>query len=216
MTQQIWFVSTVLVALARHMLANRVRPVFAIEELMKWCPEIEKASTARLACRMLWRAGLAEKAPAVDAYDNRNPSAPARWQLTSAGVEAAKAAQAAAAHNNRSKRRADLNATPRTNTLACKVWTVLRTRRTITSQEAADLLGDAGKDNTTLREQISVHLSAWAKLAPTLVQVAEKRVGGRYLRYVLVQTTGLGQHPPTELLGALAKVRKLKKQQAAT
>lgn len=213
---QIWFVSAALVALARYLLPHRVSPTFTVADLLKWCPSLEKASTARLACRMLWTAGLAQKAPAVHSCDNRNPRDPARWQLTEAGIEAARTAQAAAASEARSKSMGNVNTRPpRTNTLACKVWTLLRTRRAITSQEAADILGDAGTDNKALRKQIHNYLSAWATLAPQTIQVGEKRIGGRYVRYVLVQTEGIGQHPPPELIGATAKAEKLKRQQRA-
>ena len=211
MTQQIWFVSTVLVALARHMLANRVSPTFTVADLLKWCPSLEKASTARLACRMLWTAGLAKKAPPVNTYDNRNPRDPARWQLTDAGIEAARTAQAAAASEARSKSMRQVNTTPRTNTLAGKLWTLLRVRRAITSQEAAATLCDAGADATAMRKQINHYLAAWAFLAPDTVQVGERRVNG-HLRYVLVSDK-VGQHLPHELIGAQAKVEKLKRQQ---
>lgn len=179
----VWCTRIVLVALARRM--ARKQRTFSLADLLAWCPDLKQAKTARFACLALRTAGLLEAAPAKVPTDNQNPRNPAKWQFTSIGWEAARAAQAEAASKARSRTMADLNRDPVGIPLSQKLWTLLRARRRITSIEAAELLGDAGDDHEAMRKAVGRYLACWAVVDPNMIKIGARRIGGAY-QYVLV------------------------------
>jgi hypothetical protein len=117
---------------------------------------------------------------------NQLPGRPAFWQLTAVGLEAATTATAEATNLARAAQMTARNkARKHPNSLGQRLWAVLRTRRTLTSIEAVELLADAGDDTESLRGQIARYLKLWSQLAPEMVQVSARRVG-RCQRFVLV------------------------------
>lgn len=179
----IWCTRIVLVALARRM--ARRRHAFSLADLLTWCPELGQQKTARFTCLTLRKAGLLEAAPGQLPVDNQNPCGPAKWQFTTAGWEAARAAQAEAASHARSRTMTQLNREPKGIPLPQKLWTLLRARRRITSVDAAELLGDAGGDHTAMVKALGRLLACWAAVAPELVQIGARRIQGCHV-YVLV------------------------------
>lgn len=198
----LWCTRLVLVTLARQF-ARRLRP-FTVAELLAWCAELGSEKSARFACRMLRTAGMLEASPPKHSRDNQNPSAPAKWQLTTTGWEAAKAAQAEAASKARSRTMARLNSQPCGNPLSQRLWTLLRARRCLTSTEAAELLGDAGADHKKMVKAVGRYLSTWHRLAPELIQVSTQRIGGSH-QYVLVAESA-AHMLPSVLRNAESKV----------
>lgn len=190
----IWCTRIVLVALARRM--ARKQRAFSLADLLAWCPDIQQEKTARFACLALRTAGLLEAAPPKLSNDNQNPRNPAKWQFTAIGWEAARAAQAEAASKARSRTMADLNREPVGIPLSQKLWTLLRARRRLTSIEAAELLGDAGDNHEAMRKAVGRYLACWAVVAPDMIKIGAKRIGGAY-QYVLVADAAPHKLPGT-------------------
>ncbi|MGP3505816.1 hypothetical protein FRC97_19155 [Paracidovorax citrulli] len=188
----LWLCRDALVALGQH-LARRPR-AFTVAELVELTPTLE-TKTGHRACQLLQTAGMIQPAPpaAGDTRANQNPSRPAAWELTAAGREAARAAHLEATSKKRAETMAAINRRPRTDALPARLWTVLRARTTLTADEAAGVLGDAGADLRPLKKAIGKLLSAWHAVAPDLVKVGARRVGRAY-QYVLVGSAG--RFPP--------------------
>lgn len=206
---QIWFVSLVLVTLGQH-LYRKPRP-FTVAELFAWAPDLGRISAAHRACALLAQKGYLEPCPAPESNPgaNKNPTRPARWQMTDIGREAARAAQLGAASRKRSETLTGLNesrAYPQA--LTERLWTVFRARRVITVPEAVNVLGDAGADVRSLRTYISNLLCLWHTALPTTVQVSAQRVG-RVKRYVLVGN--VGRLPPPQLRNAPKRAAEAKR-----
>lgn len=206
---QIWFVSLVLVTLGQH-LYRKPRP-FTVSELFAWEPALGRISAAHRACSLLAQKGYLEPCPAPETNPgaNKNPTRPARWQMTDIGREAARASQLAAASRKRSSTLTALNES-RTypQALTERLWTVLRARRVITVPEAVDVLGDAGTDVRSLRTYISNLLAMWHTLMPNTIQLSAHKVG-RCKRYVLVGN--VGRLPPPQLRNAPKRAAEAKR-----
>ena len=208
-----WLTSLTLVALGQHLCSacGRRQGAFTVAELLAWAPGLGQARTAHRACNMLAHAGLLKPAPpsAGTIAANRVPTRPAAWCLTAPGVEAARAAHHEAAARKRAQALLAANHARRySDTVAMRLWTLLRARRALTSLEAVELLGDAGAPSTlALRKQVTMLLAAWHTLMPDTVQVAARRVG-RCHRYVLVGD--VGRRPPEALRNADNRARALK------
>ena len=104
------------------------------------------------------------------------------WVLTPAGLQAARAAM-----------RFMPGAGPDVAELSTRTWNLLRIRRRLTAEEAAQTLVDADADFNAEKKRIGAALAAWAKYSPKAVAVGQKREAG-HLRYVLQQD--LGRWPP--------------------
>ena len=188
MAARLWFIPLALVALARNM-GKRPRP-FTAAQLLAWEPALKRTPTVMTALRLLRHAGLLRHPPAPVAVDNRNPTL---WQLTPAGAEAARAAMLQAASQARAATITKINQRPRPGTLGPRLWSLLRIRQTLTSDEAAGVLADAGDDVVALQRNVNKYLRQWHKARPDAVQISAKRVGA-CLRFVLVKD--IGPTPP--------------------
>lgn len=80
--------------------------------------------------------------------------------------------------------------------LDVRLWNLLRIRRSLTAEDAAQTLIDADTpDWAAQRRKIAARLSAWAKHAPQAVGRGAKRQGG-CIRYVLLEGADPGRCPP--------------------
>lgn len=205
--------SLVLVTLGQR-IGRRPRP-FTVAELLAWAPDLRNARAVHAACGLLARVGLLEAAPRAlgDTRAHQVPGRPTQWQLTKEGREATHTAQIEAAARKHGQTLAAYNqARSFPNSLPERLWTLLRSRRALTSLEAVELLGDAGADVDQLRVRVGKYLSAWHTLMPDTVQVSARRVGNCH-RYVLIGD--VGRLPPKELRNAERRARSKKLEGAA-
>lgn len=115
------------------------------------------------------------------------------WALTALGWQAAQAAW-------RSMPGGPL---PDMRALDVRLWNLLRIRRRLTADEAAQTLIDAAAPDWHLEKQrIAARLAAWAKHAPKAVCRGAKREAGQ-VRFVLCEGGDLGRWPPPARAGEL-------------
>lgn len=156
--------------------ATQGRP-WTLRDLATWSA-IGRGAYCRLVVGELERAGLAE--PIIDDPASRvrtgraKPQAEPRWRLTPAGRAAVRAAAA-------------------TDSFEHRVWRLLRIRSVLTASDAAECLVDAGGDVTRAERAAVQILARWHRLAPSVVGVSVRQVGGQR-RYVLVRD--IGELPP--------------------
>lgn len=188
-----WFIPVTMIGLARQMGRNP-RP-FTSTELHGWLPELGSSKVARLACAMLKQRGVLAQAPHAVPDGMRRPTNPQTFQLTENGLQICRETmQAAARKANAEALQAHNERQPKGHTLRYRLWSLLRIRTTLTSEDAVSVLADAGQETCTLQRRISRQLRTWSIDYPNAVQLSTKRVEGR-LRYVLVQD--LGPTPPS-------------------
>lgn len=188
-----WFIPMAMIGLARQM-GQKPHP-FTSTDLFVWLPELGTSKVARLACIMLKQRGVLAQAPHAVPDGFRRPTNPQTWQLTESGLEICRATlQAATRKANAEQLVAHNRRQPKGHTLRYRLWSLLRIRTALTSEDAVSVLADAGEETRTLQSRISRQLRAWSVAYPDAVQLSAKRIGG-HLRYVLVQD--LGATPPT-------------------
>lgn len=107
------------------------------------------------------------------------------WVLTPAGLQAA----VAALHAMPGASGPDLDA------LSTRVWNLLRIRRRLTADEAAQTLVDVGSNFAAQKKRIGAMLSAWTRARPSVITMAQKREAGS-VRYVLLND--IGRWPPPQ------------------
>lgn len=112
------------------------------------------------------------------------------WLITPAGLHAAQAAL----------RSLPGTPGPDVSELSTRLWNLLRIRRHLTAEEAAETLVDADSNFAAQKKRIGALLAAWARLAPKAVAVAVKREAG-HIRYVL--QADLGRWPPPSKPGQM-------------
>lgn len=106
-----------------------------------------------------------------------------QWRLTHNGQQAVEAALQASSYAP----------PPNPAELSVRLWNLLRIRRRLTADEAAETLVNAGEGSyAASKKRIGALLAAWAKYSETVVTVAQKRDAGR-IRYVLLQDIGRWQ-----------------------
>ncbi len=187
-----WFMPLVLVALGRQI--GRCPRRFTLRELLAWVPELETASVARTACRVMHARGLLTRAPDEVQAGARRPANPQTWQLTPEGIEASRAAKQEAGRAARAaKAQERYRQRPASSSLYGRLWRLLRMRQSLTSEDAVGVLLDAGANTRSAHASIARYLHGWAKARPDAIQVSARRVNG-FLRYVLVQD--IGDRPP--------------------
>lgn len=189
--KQPWFIGAALLALGRHV--SSIQRVFTSGDLRAWEPAFATApGMATMALTRLQNHNMIE--PERADLPSTAVRVEQRWRLTPKGLATCRAVA-----------QAQPGVVPDATALTTRLWNLLRIRRTLTSEEAASLLVDAGGGDDLARTQRSVsgYLRAWAILVPQAVQLSAKRVGG-YKRYVLVQDTGI--HPPPTNSNAIAPV----------
>lgn len=182
--KQPWFVGVALTALGSN-LRNTTRE-FTESELAGWAPDFTKTpGNAGLALERLIRHELVQQVGVPQDKAPRSPIRIKRYVLTPRGLATCRAA-AQATHEA---------APPDPAALTTRLWNLLRMRRKLTSDEAASLLVDAGSDEVmeSTRHTLAGYLKTWAQVAPEVVQVSARRVGG-FKAYVLLKDTGI--HPP--------------------
>lgn len=115
------------------------------------------------------------------------------WVLTALGWQAAQAALRAMPGGP----------VPDPQALDVRLWNLLRIRRRLTADEAAQTLIDAAAADWPLQKQrIAARLAAWAKHAPEAVCRGAKREAGQ-VRFVLREGGDLGRWPPPARAGEL-------------
>lgn len=182
--KQPWFVGAALAALGAN-LRNTTRE-FTASELAGWAPDFAKTpGNAGLALERLVRHELVEQLDGSPEKAARGPIRIKHYVLTPRGLATCRAA-AQAVHDV---------PPPDPMALTTRLWNLLRMRRKLTSDEAASLLVDAGSDEVmeSTRHTLAGYLKTWAQVAPDVVQVSARRVGG-FKAYVLLKDTGI--HPP--------------------
>lgn len=86
---------------------------------------------------------------------------------------------------------------PNPKALSTRLWALLRLRKTLTAEDGAATLIDAGtRDFATAQRLIEGYLRNWAKAVPEVVQISAKPVNGAK-RYVMVKEGG-EIPPPTK------------------
>ena len=201
MTKGFWFIPIALAVLGR-VRCRKPRP-FTAAELLEWAPELRTPRTARTACETMQRGGLLTAAPAPATPGVRRPTNPVMlWSLTADGVTACKAAQqeqASQAHSAAAKVHNAQRVHP--GALRNRAWALLRIRRTLTAQDAASVLADAGDDVARMERAIGKYLIQWEQARPDAIEVSARRIN-RFKRYVLVKD--IGNLPPKHVVGGAA------------
>ncbi|MFE1573758.1 hypothetical protein ACFIQG_18350 [Comamonas odontotermitis] len=185
-----WYVVPALAALARNVRSTNVSINAA--QLSAWTEDDHIAfppGTAEMALSALQRMGWC----AITSGRCRAKTAVNDYQVTAQGMHAAQAAL----------RCMPDGPTPDVHELATRVWNLLRIRRRLTAEEAAETLVDADGEFAAKKKRIGALLAAWAKFAPKAVAVAQKREAG-HIRYVLVND--LGRWPPPARAGQMHPV----------
>lgn len=182
---QPWFIGATLRGLAHHV--QSVKTTFTALDVAGWDDALSgQPGKARMAFEVMARHGMLEKAELpAGALGKVEP----RYHLTAKGLGTCRAVLQAQPGN-----------APDPDALSNRLWALLRSRRTLTSDEAASTLIDAGsRDYRNARNLIGGYLRAWARLLPDAVQISARRVDG-CLRYVLVNDGGV-HPPPTKACG---------------
>lgn len=182
---QPWFIGATLRAIARNVPTTTT--LFTAVDVARWDEALTgQPGMARMAFEVMGRHGMIEK---VDPPAGALGKVEQRYTLTVKGLGTCRAVLQAQPGN-----------APDPEALSNRLWALLRARRTLTSDEAASTLIDAGsRDFHKAQDQIGGYLRAWSRLVPDAVQVSAKRVGG-CLRYVLVKDIG-AHAPPTKASG---------------
>lgn len=76
---------------------------------------------------------------------------------------------------------------------ATRLWRLLRTRRALTADEAAELLVDTNDDLAQARRRAGALLLTWSRQCPKAIRIGAKRVDG-LKRYALQRD--IGATPP--------------------
>lgn len=183
---QPWFVGATLRALAQHV--SSCSQTFTACDIAAWGSDLQgQPGKARLA---LVRMGCHEMV--MDATE-RPPGLLSpivklepRWRLTPKGLGTCRSVAQALPNAEQ----------PDPSALSTRLWALLRSKRAITSDEAASTLIDAGsRDYSAAQRQISNYLLAWTRLLPNAIKVSDRRVKG-CKRYVMVTDGGVFP-PPT-------------------
>lgn len=185
-----WYVVPALAALARNVRSRNVA-INAVQ-LSAWTEDEHIAfppGTAEMALSALQRMGWC----ILISGRYRAKTAANDYRVTAQGMHAAQAAL----------RCMPGGPTPDVHEMATRVWNLLRIRRRLTAEEAAETLVDANSEFAAKKKRIGALLAAWAKFAPKAVVVAQKREAG-HIRYVLVND--LGRWPPPARSGQMHPV----------
>ena len=182
-----WYVIPVLAAMGRN--APRARDKLTPQLLSSWLREDGICATegvASIALAAMQRTGYVS----VDSAHRYLRGSINEWRVTELGVQAVQAAKDAMPSSPG----------PDIRMLSTRLWNLLRIRRMLTAEEAAETLVDAEDDFAAQRKRIAALLLDWSRAAPKAVKVAQKRDAGR-IRYVLSED--LGRWPPPTREGQL-------------
>nr|WP_315237681.1 hypothetical protein [uncultured Albidiferax sp.] len=195
-----WFIGEALQALARNL---KAAAAFDRADLVKWTPGIAaRPRAAGTALEHLKVLGFIAYVPRPE----QRPSVKGQvfYGITPDGIEAAKTAQAEALRQVRAKAALQMSDRTRASSdFAARLWALVRMRKTLTAQDAAELLTDAGNDVAKAKAQASTYLLTWSTAFPDALQVSAKRFGG-FKRYVLLRDLG----PSVPMVGIQATATK--------
>lgn len=184
-----WFVGAALIALGQHR-ANATQEPFTAADMVRWVPAFPRVQAAMLAIKVLLNHRYLE--PALTPLRTGDVLVPPSWYLTADGAIAA-----TAAYQENSKLPAvaygPMTPAAEVDPFAARLWSLLRIRKALTSDEAASLLVDAGDNVDRARKKAGALLLAWSRRCPQAVRVSARRMDG-CKRYVLV--TDVGPTPP--------------------
>ena len=190
-----WFLLPGLAALARN-IKQRGR-TFTAQDLSRWADTEQidySLNVAKMALDTMaaWRYVQLQNAK----LQRKRIGAINVWVLTESGWAATKAALRA------------MPGGPPQGTYALeldvRLWNLLRIRRKLTADEAAQTLVDASAaDYPTLKKRIAALLAAWAKYAPKAVGRGVRREPGGHVRFVLYPDNKLGRWPPPTKAGEM-------------
>lgn len=171
-----WYVVPALAALAQHVSAKN--PSVNAVQLAAWTDsdQLEFTSgTAAMALSTLQRNGWCT----IPGGRRRPNNLVTEYLVTPIGLQAALMAW----------RSMPNGPVPDKDELSTRLWNLLRIRRRLTPEEAAETLVDADADFAAKKKRIGALMAAWAKHAPTAVTTGLKREGGQ-IRYVLTEDCG--------------------------
>ncbi len=186
---QPWFVVATLRAIGRHV--HETTAPFSVAEVVSWDETLKGCEPkARLAIdRLLFHKMVVRHEPVRDSVLRPVITLEPRWTLTPKGLGTC-----------RSVARVHSTTRPDPKAMSTRLWSLLRVRRALTAEEAANTLIDAGtRDFTAAQRQIGSYLRAWSRLVPDVVKVSVKPVA-RAKRYVMVKDGGITP-PPTKSTG---------------
>ena len=185
--KQPWFIGAALRALGKQV--HNTARTFTARELAGWDSGLtERPGLAKMALKRMHNHLMVAPVPASATTASAAVRSEQQWCLTTKGLATCRAvvqAQPGAAM-------------PDPNALSTKLWSLLRIRRRLTSDEAACHLVDAGDPQELIRTQrtIAGYLRAWSEQFPDAVKVAAQREAG-CKRYVMVKDLGVTP-PPTK------------------
>ena len=178
-----WQVLPSLAAIARHVAKG---DLVNASNLSSWVQEDNIEFTpgvAEMALTALQRRGWCS----ITGCRRRAKNAINEYRVTPAGMQAAQVAL----------RCMPGGPVPDCNELETRLWNLMRIRRRLTAEEAAQTLVDADTDFVAKKKRIGALLAAWAKFAPTAVTTGMKREAG-HIRYVLTEDWGRWPLPSKE------------------
>ena len=186
---QPWFVGATLRAISKHILNTTL--TFSEHEVSAWDEALKgKAGMVALAMKRLLHHNMVEQCDPPANARRKFTKIDTRWRLTAKGLGTC-----------RSVARALPDAPfPDPAALSTRVWELLRNRKVLTAEKAAEILIDANTRNFTgAQKQIAAYLLAWSRLVPDVVKVGIHRENGQK-RYVMEKDGGI-YPPPTKSKG---------------
>jgi hypothetical protein len=186
---QYWYITEAFLVLGKNAKDSSV--TFSKADLIRWSSNFPgRKIGAQMALDQFLKVGMARLVGDTPVRKKQR-----LYALTPEGIAAAKAACEARWNAGRSLGGKHSNQTRErlTDTFVRKLWALFRMRQSLTGQEAAATLVDAGGDVTTATRTAFQYLRNWSLVHPEAIQVSKKRVGRAY-RFVL--TKDLGPEPP--------------------
>lgn len=186
-----WSVARSLIALGRNVKGTKP---FTEAQLSQWASDAHTDFSIGAAGIALSRMRIQNWVEGFEAGRIRQGSF-VQWRLTHLGLQAVEAAMQTCPDAS----------PPDPAEMSVRLWNLLRIRRRLTADEAAETLVDAGDGSyPAAKKRIGALLAAWVKHSPKVVATAQKRESGR-IRYVLLQD--IGRWPPASKAGQVHPAR---------
>ena len=175
------FLVRVLLVICQN-LAAKPDTSFTRDDLVQWCTGVANLRVTTITLALLVTMGYLKK---PDGQPRPVAGSRALYAFAPAGIVAAQQAVLEGKKQAQRKKRLEREAK-----FAKRVWDLLRIRRQMTAQGAAETLVDVGHDTGKTQARAAACLRAWSKARPDSVQVSKLLVEGQK-RYVLVKDLGL-------------------------
>ena len=160
---------------------------FTRAQALDWVPELAPSSDRlRSAVQYLLRRSWVTNSKRLDEQCRTCVT----YTLTAAGADAVRAAGGGKVLRTQPKGPSGARRPPEADTLAARLWALLRVRGMLDANSAVETLLDAGDDTASAVRTVRKYLSAWHKAG--VLALSAQRVRGSK-RYVLTQDA---QHPP--------------------